>query len=250
MAMPRLPRLSLAALVLASLACSAVLPPRPKVEWDHSPDFLVAVAQTGGGMMYDPNPMPEARLWGDGRLVWVDQDQNGARQVFVAQLSGDEMRALLQLFVNAGFFGWKDTYSPGQVMDAPSSCLWVELQSADKSVCEVFSGAPAKFHDLYAALASGAGKPGTDFVPTRAYLQVAPFPADANTNVAEWNAAALGLSLTSVGEGQWVEGPALERAWEIVNAHHQNPVARDGQDRYTLILLVPGLTTLEPPSQQ
>ncbi len=237
------------ALALASLACNAVLLPRPAVEWDHSPEFLVAVAQTGGGMMFDANPLPDARLWGNGRLVWVDEDQSGARQVFAAQLSETEMTALLQQFVDAGFFGWKDSYSPGPVMDAPSSCLWVELQSADKSVCEVLSGAPAKFWDLYGALASGAGVSGAVFIPERGYLQAQPFPADSTTAATDWDAVALGVSLRDIGQGRWVEGKAAARAWEIVNTNHWDPVAREGETLYTLTLLVPGVTTLEPPAQ-
>ena len=153
-------------LALPALACNALLPPRPPVEWNAVTNNVVIQAYSGGGMLFDPNPMPFAQLRGDGRLIWVEGSDHG-RHVKVANLTTDQVRQLLQTIVDAGFFGWKDSYSPGVVYDAPNTCLSVNLASASKSVCETVSGAPAKFHDLLSLLGTGAGASGADFVPAR-----------------------------------------------------------------------------------
>src|SRR6185369_11503921 len=128
-------------LVLPALACNTFFPPRPPVEWNPDPGNVVVQANFGGGMFFDPNPMPFATLRGDGQLIWTDSDGHG-RKVLVATLTPGQMRQVLQTIVDDGFFGWKDSYSPGVVYDAPSTCLLVNLTSVSKSVCETLSGAP------------------------------------------------------------------------------------------------------------
>lgn len=236
-------------LVLPALACS-LFPPRPKVEWNDAADNVVVQASIGGGLLFEPNPMPVARLWGDGRLIWVLSDNGGGRRVLVATLNPDQVRKLLQTFVDDGFFGWKDSYSPGQVYDAASTCLSVSLASVSKSVCETLSGAPARFDDLFSLMGSGAGATGTDFVPERGYLKVTPLGAalpQASSPVVAWPAGQLGLQLADVGEGRWIDGAALRLAWGAVNADPLNAILQDGAVYYRAQVFVAGVTGNEPP---
>lgn len=252
----RISFISLIFLLFASLACNTLLPPRPAIEWDSAPDRLIVQAYTGGGMLYEPNAMPDARLWGDGRLVWVTYAGSGARQVFTATLTPDEVRALLASFVDAGFFGWDDHYSPGLVYDAPSTCLNVTLLSEVKSVCETLSGAPRAFGRLYNEVAGGAGHANTaaPFVPARGYLRITPLGPtlpSGNAITAEWPAAALGLALADLAnsEGAWLEGEALALAWEATNAEPLYPILHDGEGYYQAQLMVEGVTTSQPPEE-
>jgi hypothetical protein len=239
-------------LILPALACNTLFPPRPPVEWNAATNNVVIQAYSGGGMLYEPNPMPLAQLRGDGRLIWLEGGDNG-RRVKVASLTTDQVRQLLQTIVDAGFFGWKDSYSPGVVYDAPSTCLTVSLASGSKTVCETLSGAPAKFHDLLSLLGTGAGASASaaDFVPERGYLKVTPLgsvPAAGGPLVVAWPSQQLGLKLAEVGQGQWVEGDALRLAWSVVNASPLNPILQEGDVYYQAQLLVSGVTGIEPPN--
>src|SRR5574341_1096981 len=98
-------------LLASLLACNTLFPPRPEVRWEADPNTLVISADTCCGMLFDPNGIPDARLWGDGRLIWVEYD-GSKRRVVSAALTAAEMTSLLQIFVEAGFFGWKDYYAP------------------------------------------------------------------------------------------------------------------------------------------
>jgi hypothetical protein len=237
-------------LVLPALACNRFFPPRPAVDWNAVPTNVVIQASSGGGMLYEPNPMPFARLRGDGQLIWVEGNGSG-RRVKVATLNTDQVRHLLQTIVDDGFFGWKDSYSPGVVYDAPSTCLTVSLTNVSKSVCETLSGAPARFHDLLGLLGSGAGVAGADYVPDRGYLMVKPLgagPAQGGPLVVAWPSQQLGLKLADVGQGKWITGDALRMAWTVVNRNPLNPILQDGDTYYQVQLLVSGVTGIEPPN--
>jgi hypothetical protein len=239
------------ALLLASLACNALLPPQPALEWDQDPAAVIVEAHVGGGMLYEPNAIYSARLWGDGRLFWLTFGSPiGARTVWTATLTSEAMRDLLKQFANAGFFGWDDHYSPGLVHDAPSRCLRVTLAAAAHGVCETISGAPARFWELYSLVAAGAGQAGVPYIPERGYLTLFPLggrPPDSMP--AAWPREVTGLTLAEAAAagGLWLEGEALAFVWEAVNANPLQPVIWDGESYYTAQLLVPGLTVIAPP---
>ena len=240
-------------MLLASLlACNTLLPPRPAIAWDTSASALIVEANTGGGMLYEPNALPDARLWGDGRLVWVAYDGTGGRAVLTATLTPAEMQAALKDIVDAAFFDWDDHYSPGVVYDAPSTCLRVWLASDSQSVCETVSGAPRAFGRLYSHLAQGAGHAAsaTPFVPERGFLSLTPLGASlphGAAATAEWPTS-LGLPLDAIASspGQWLTGEALAFAWNTTNRQPLYPILHDGNAYYQAQLRVPGVTTLQP----
>ena len=245
--------ISLISLAVAALACNTLLPPRPPIDWDPSPTALIVESYKTFGMLYEPNAIPAARLWGDGRLVWVSNSSNsGARQVLTATLTPAEMRTLLASIINAGFYGWDEHYSPGEVFDAPSTCLRVHLTADSHSVCETLSGAPRALHTLTGKLGGGAGFTGTSFVPGSGFLSVVSLGPDLPTGaVAEWPARAAGQSLADIARtpGQWLEGEVLALAWDTTNATPLNPIFHDGGNYYQVKLQVPGVTTSEPPEE-
>lgn len=236
-------------LLASLLACNTLFPPRPEVRWEADPNTLVISADTCCGMLFDPNGIPDARLWGDGRLIWVEYD-GSKRRVVSAALTAAEMTSLLQIFVEAGFFGWKDYYAPAEpIYDAPSTCIHITLVGESKSVCETVEGAPKKFGELYANVTSGAGVQGTDYVPMTGYLQSTVWQVtDSGPPAPEWPVESTGLSLKDALGGVWVDGEALRIAWETVNAEPLNSVVQEGDQFYTLILLIPNITRTAPPA--
>jgi hypothetical protein len=238
-------------LLLATLACNTLLPPRPALAWDPAPDAIIVDANVSGGMLYEPNAIYSARLWGDGRLIWLTHDpSSGARQVWAASLPSEAVTDLLDEFVSAGFFGWDDHYSPGRVYDAPSTCLRVTLATAAHSVCETISGAPVRFRELFSLVASGAGQTGAPFVPERGYLVLMPlFGSPPGSQPVGWSPAATGLTLAEAAAtgGLWLEGDALAFVWDAVNANPFQPVFWDGESYYAAQLLIPGVTVIAPP---
>ncbi len=234
-------------LLAVSLACNTLLPPRPAVEWDSSPEAVVLRGTFCCGLVpqyYAQNYIPEVTIWGDGRIVWVDDHGGGARSVSEGQLTEAELAALLQRLVDAGFFGWADNYANYNITDGATQCLRLNLLSTSKSVCEYYEGAPAAFHTLYSEAAGGAGATGTEFVPAQGTLAVFPVGDPSNLtpeDYLDWDPAVTGLSLADVSGEAPVDGNALALAWRAVNRSAWAPLVREGETFYYLVVTVPGL---------
>jgi hypothetical protein len=251
--MPARPRRALLALSLAVLACSTLLPPRPETAWDPDPAAVVLqVTNCCGFVPYEValNYIPDATLWGDGRIVWVEAGPGGQRRVLEGRLTPDEQRGFLDRIAAAGFFGWESNYGDYSVTDLASRCLTVTLAATRHQVCEYYRGAPAAFDDLYAAAAQGAGAAGADFVPERGYLSARELEGfePGTTTVVPWPAEAAGFPLAEAQGGRWVEGEALRAAWEAVNANFWGQAVEDAGRYYQLVVQVPGLSQSEPPA--
>ena len=223
---------TLIALALALLACNA-LAPKPKAEWDTSPEALTVEASVTGGLAptnFTENYIPDARLWGDGRLVWVEQT-SGGRRVLEAHLTTQEMTDLINSFASKGFFGLKDFYEPKvMVMDGANTTLTVNLSSLSKSVTiSTGADAPKAFSELFALVSGGAGATGADFTPTTGYLKVYPTGNGAGQESYHWPKESLGFGLDEVGAGKYVDGEALAFAWQIVNEGYYTAVESGGK---------------------
>jgi hypothetical protein len=250
----RLALIPLIALALAAFACSAVstATPTPAITWDTSPDKVIVRLTFCCGLVPESfalNYLPDAQVWGDGRILWAQTSNSGERRVLEARLTESEMKALFQRMMDDGFFGWQDNYADYTVTDMPSKCLSVELTGKSKSVCEYYKGAPQAFHDLYAHIASGAGAAGADFVPEKAFLTAAPrtFSGPVQPDL-HWPVDSLGFSLSEAVGGKWVEGEAAELAWRVVNKNQWGHVVQDGDTYYQLVVQVPGVSQNAPPA--
>ncbi|MBL8045498.1 MAG: hypothetical protein JNL09_03100 [Anaerolineales bacterium] len=236
-------------LSLAMLACVSVLPPRPALEWDTSPEAVVIEAYVVGGMVpsnFYENYIPEVRVFGDGRIVWVEW-QSGSRTVLEGQLTEAELRAVLEEFSSAGFFGWENFYEPdSMIYDAGTAYLRVNLLSISKSVGEYVEGAPAQYDVLWARVANGADATSTPFVPENGYLTATPLNGTGFTATHTWPEEATGLKLSEVTAGQYVQGEALATAWAIINENQYATIESSGA-LYYIAVQIPGISYETPP---
>jgi hypothetical protein len=222
------------------------------LSWNTDPNALIISATFCCGFVQPVtllNALPDASIWGDGRILWVERENNGQRRVLEGQLSPEQLEALLQRIVGAGFFSWQDKYEDRSIADAAEQCLTVELEDQAKKVCEYVSGAPPAFHELYAEIAQGAGATGTDYTPERGYFQAHPvqLPEGFTPPVAaEWSASSLGFALSEAVEGRWLEGDTLAQAWQMINTQGPGAIIQDGEGYYQLSIQLPGLSIVEP----
>ena len=240
------------ALLLASLACNTLQPPRPALTWDTTPATVIIELTTSGGLVpmeYVMNALPTARLWGDGRMIWVEYTSGGGRRVLEGHLSAQEMTDLLTQVSDAGFFGWANYYRPrAQVFDAGTTTLTVNLPLQTKSVSEYAGeGAPEKFHALTGLLSSGAGASGAEFVPAKGYLLAFPRGEASGQAQYHWPESSLGYGLDQAVSGIYIEGEGLEFAWKAVNESQFAIIESGGMD-YQIAVQIPGVSQQEPPA--
>ncbi|MBN1537371.1 MAG: hypothetical protein JW908_11610 [Anaerolineales bacterium] len=235
----------------------------PALEWDPSPQAQII-------RFYDPiqfpgllptyqdermeNHIPEAVVYGDGRILWVEYVYGGgivSRRVMQGHFSHDEMIALLQRFKETGFFSWKDQYGSSLVEDGPpSSSLNVKLSRVQKGVV-VNSDPPDGYRALCKLVGTGAGAKGVEYTPERAYLSAYPqfFGQDLEMQFPRWPVAEMGFSLQQLSEsnGRYVDEETLRFTWNLVNADPAMPLVEDQGEIYLITLRVPNLSGHQPP---
>lgn len=230
--------------------------PPPEVVWNPDPETLIGSGTFCCGFTTPTVPLnyiPDFQIWGDGRYVWVVYNSDNSRQVLQGQLTEDQLTALLQKAVDAGFFGWEDRYANDLVADLAEKCITITLESATKKVCEYAKGAPEAFHTLYDNFASGNGIKGTDFVPTRGYLTAFDLGALArpiSQDDIAWPADQLFSLSTAIDKGVWAEGDALLLAWQAVNQNPWEGLVYEGENFFGIGLQIPGLSMNPPPATQ
>ena len=229
--------------------------PLPRFTWDANADVRVMLAT-----QCCPSPtteelvrfyIPEAQLWGDGRFLWTEWDEGGARQVFVTRLSSDEMQALLQEIAAIGFFEWDAEYQGEPVVDAAGKCLNITLTDRDRTVCEADGGAPVAFYTFFDRLSQGAGNSGLLFQPERAYVtgfQLEELVGPRSAADLTWEEMQTQGPATQVLSGFWLEqGETLQMLWDAANQDpYYMPLVEDGDQLYRIILQVPAVSWIEP----
>ena len=234
----------------SSTTLTASAPQTIDVRWDTNPTASIIrhyspYTTAGLAGAYDHNYyIPEVQVWGDGRIIWVVRE-GGARRVLEGRLTTEQMKALLQRIVDAGFFDWKSKYYTLGGNSAPTMHLAISLSGQFKEVSE-HGGAPDAYYELRQFLTSGAGCASNDYVPTQGYLTAAPGPVEASA--AQWPDATAGITLDQIGDGLYVEGEALAFAWQAVNKNPRAPVYAESNGRvYTIMIQIPGVSFFEPP---
>jgi hypothetical protein len=228
-----------------------------EVLWDQSPQAKIVSATFCCGFAPEfatTNYIPAAQIWGDGRIIWAQIDTDGKRRVLEGMLSQDQLANFLQSAVEQGFFGWKELYAdPLSPTDLPTQCLYIQLESQSRTVCEYHEGAPQEFHELYDTLANGAGVTGKEFIPEKGYLvafaQPAPDQAGEGNTLPAWDADTLGISLSQATQGTWIEGLALKTAWELLKDKPWGTAVQEKDSVYQISLQIPGVSMVEPPTQ-
>ena len=222
--------------------------------WNPAPEARIILATHCCGFvpyLAVLNDIPGAQVWGDGRVVWATVNNQGQRSVWEGRLQESTIEQWLKRAYEAGFFNWKDLYADQRVADAAPQCLEVTLLALHKQVCEYFSGAPQAFHELYDALVAGTGVQGTPYVPRRGYVQAHPIvfvrAPDPDEIDLHWPDD-VGVSLKAVADGMWMEGEALQLAWQAANANPWANLVQSANGCYQLSVQVPGLSTSEPPT--
>jgi hypothetical protein len=229
--------------------------PAPAVKWNTSPEAQIVSATYCCGHVPEAiqlNYIPDAQIFGDGRIVWVQTAADGQRKLLEGKLPQDQLARFLQSAVNLGFFDWQELYTvANSPTDMASKCLFIQVERQSKRVCEYFKGAPQPFHDLYSIVAQGGGVTGQEFTPKTGFLIArmldGPAPTNGQAGVMTWDSTATGFSLSQAAEGVWLKGTVLEAAWMLVNVSSRGTFVIENGKLYQVSLQIPGLSMVQPP---
>ena len=208
----------------------------PKVEWDTSPENVVISYDFFGELDY--GYIPDFRIWGDGYMVWVKHDSNGARKVYEGYLSQAELKGLIEQFVGAGFYSlFGNDYSSS--INISITLLTKQKQNS--------INANKKISELTDYLRSGAGLEAKEFHPTIGYLYAFPIEETAYFNYKvipyQWLQGKFDEDFKNFDKlypnGKEITGDELAYIWNIVNA---SPFIESNGRTFWIAVEIPKIT--------
>ena len=229
--------------------------PIPRVNWSNDPQSTVVLATYCCGSLPDfvqRNYIPDAHIWGDGRIVWSEIGINNQRSVLEGHLAEEKLSALLQSVAGQGFFSWPKLFTaPLMPNNLAEKCLAISLTNLPHTVCEYGEGAPIAFQALYALVSEGAGADGSPYTPTTGYLVSYPVqgPGQAEYSGPIWNAQENGISLAQATSGAWLQGQPLQTVWNLINASPYSTLVIENGSPYNISLQIPGVSFQAPPER-
>lgn len=265
--MPRF--LALMIVLLALSACqsnagdaSGALPDNNAIQWDRSPSTIVFRADvTGGssaGTLLARNDVPACTVYGDNRVVWLNQAGPYETQVLWDQVSDQAIRDFVSyLTINERFFEYE---AQADVQPASSVTPVIEtlmlFVSGEEHQSDAFSGWEGDYFPRILTKCQTISGAPVLYEPSAAWLSVETIPTDQHDTSAynvPWDAAASGLSLAEVaasGERRWISDRNVGVLWNLIRNSVSNMRFTEGDTQYYVALEVPGVTRESPPAPE
>ncbi len=228
------------------------------IQWDRSPSAVVFRAEVTGGStesnFASRNEVPPCTVYGDNRVVWLNQLGPYETQVLFDQVPDETIRDfVLALTVNERFF---DYHAQADVQPATSVSPVIETLtlsvSGETRQSDSFSGWEG---DYYARILSKCQTISTTpvlFEPSAAWVSAEAIPADQTDTSAvniPWDAAANGLSFAEVagsGERRWLTDRNVRVLWNLIRNSASNLRFTEDETQYRVALEVPNVTRDAP----
>jgi hypothetical protein len=237
---------------------SGVLPDNNAIQWDRNPSTIVFRADVTGGVaagnFITRNEVPPCTVYGDNRVVWLNQVGTYETQVLFDQVSDQAIRDFVSyLTINERFFEYD---AQAELQPASSVSPVIEtltlFVSGQPHQSDSYSGWEGDYYSRTLAKCQGISNTPVLYVPTEAWVSVEAIPADQTDTSAfnvPWDAAASGLSLAELaasGERRWITDRNVGVLWNLIRNSVSNLRFTEGETQYRLALEVPNVTRDAP----
>ncbi len=263
--MPRF--LALMVFLLALSACQSnagdgAPPGNSAIQWDRSPSIVVFRADvTGGssaGTFLARNEVPSCTVYGDNRVVWLNQAGPYETQVLWDLVSDQAIRDFVSyLTITEHFFEYE---AQADLQPASSVTPVIEtltlFVSGQQHQSDAFSGWEGDYYTRVLSKCQTISGAPVLYEPSAAWVSVEAIPADQPDTSAfniPWDAAANGLSLAEIaasGERRWITDRNVLVLWNLIRNSVSNLRFTEGETQYYLALEVPGVTRESPPAPE
>lgn len=240
------------------LAACASAPSQPvsdgaAIQWDRSASTVVFRADVTGGTQdtfLARNEVPPCTIYGDNRIVWMNDLGQYNTQVLEDRLTDEQIRTFVNyLALNEQLYSFKaraELQGPGPSPVVERLTLFV---NGVNHVTDVFSGWDTQ---VYQRILDNCRKISIQpvlVVPTAAYLSAQAAAYDPMAISIFWDSAANGLSLAELaasGERKWTTGQTVAAVWNIMRGSPPSVQFTENEITYSVALEVPNLTSQSP----
>jgi len=228
------------------------------IQWERSPSAVVFRAElTGGsneGNLASRNEVPPCTLYGDNRVVWLNQVGTYETQVLFDQAPDETIRDfVMALTVNERFFDYnaQADLQPATSVSPVIETLMLAV-SGQTHQSDSFSGWEGDYYARILYKCQTISTTPVLFEPSGAWVAVEAIPAEQTDSSAmniPWDPAANSLSLAEVagsGEGRWITDRNVPVLWNLIRNSTSNLRFTEGATQYRVALEVPNVTRDAP----
>lgn len=249
-------------LLIGLLAACGTPPPNPSVidptilSWERSPDAIVFRADVIGGVddFRARSEIAPCTVYGDQRVVWVNELSGFNVEILYDAVSGDELRDFIRyLTVEEAIytFGWRydELFATAEVAPVVETVTLAVNDTTHRT--DSLSGWDAELFTRVLTLCKRLGAEPILFEPDGGWLSGRRVAYSPQSPISTWDAARMGLSLPGL-EGdspRWVTGAALLTVWEaLLSLPSSLLYTEDYAAYYQVALQIPGITRESPPA--
>ena len=228
------------------------------IQWERSPETVVFRAQIVGGeeSFLARNEIPPCTVYGDNRVVWLNELGDYDVQVLWDSVTDQQIRDFISfLTISQRVF----TYDAGADLQPPSSITPVmeriEINVNDRQhVTDSFSREewPGNYFAETVEFCKQISRAPVLFEPTGAWLTVRSVPYDSTRPMLVWDGEAAGLDFNEVAqntEPTWLTDRNMRVLWNMIRSSSPSTLFTDlVGNAFEVVLEVPGVNPTAPPA--
>ncbi len=224
------------------------------VQWDRNALNIVFQADVTGGdqsnVFTESNRVPLCTIYGDGRIVWLADDEN---QVLFDLLTDQQIADFVtDLTITERFFTFNagaDTLLPSA--EAPYTDILL-LQVNDVShQTDSFGDWTEDYFARVLEKCTTLGQQPRIFQPSEGWFSVLPTSYNATVPSLPWDAESAGLSLFEVAvmpeSSIWIDNNLVLPIWTAIRDNNGLVQFNENGEEFIIVLRVPGVTVDAPP---
>jgi hypothetical protein len=232
------------------------------IQWDRSPSTVVFRTEVVGGNDEENflarNEIPLCTIYGDNRIVWVNDLGNFETQVLWDKVTDQQIQDYISfLTVTQQIFSY-DAGADLQIPGAIQPVREVIIVNVNGRIhrTDSFSSTewPPGYFESVANFCKQVSRAPVLFEPTGAWLSSQSVTYDSARPLQIWNADASGLNLAEVaqrGEPLWLTGDNLRILWNVIRTSSPQILFIDiDGNAFEVVLEVPGVHPTSPPAPQ
>ncbi|RMF77253.1 MAG: hypothetical protein D6737_18220 [Chloroflexi bacterium] len=225
------------------------------IQWNRDPYAIIFRADLTGGdteSFLGRNEIPACTIYGDNRVVWVNDLPGFGSEVLEDRLSDERIISFIEHLTFAeniySYEAAADLELPGDVQPVVET-LRVFVNNNDH-VADAFSGWPSDYYERIVEACQTLSESPVLFEPTGAWVSAQEIAYDTNLASVEWDAEAANLSFAEIfdsGQPRWIDDNNVRILWRILRESPPNIQFIEGDRTFQLAFEIPAVTRLAPP---
>lgn len=232
------------------------------IQWDRSPQTVVfrteVVGGDNAGSFLARNEIPLCSIYGDNRVVWVNDLGDFDTQVLWDKVTDQQIQDYIGFLTVAQQIFSYDAGADLQPPDTVQPVREVITINVNGRIHQTdsFSSTewPVDYFEKITDFCKEVSRAPVLYEPTGAWLSVQAIPYDSTRPLQIWNGEASGLKLAEVAqrsEPLWLTGDNLRILWNIMrNSSPLTMFSDEEGNAFNLVLEVPGIHPNSPPAPQ